>query len=631
MSERCQGEGEGDRAAPDPAPVARAARSSGPAGQRADLSIHPAPEPRGRAAIRPSRVGKWRAAVLILVHVLIAVHFVHWWRTGRTLSPFEPSEAMEFSTKGVVNVGFVLFVVAIASTAILGRWFCGWACHIVALQDLCRWLLGKIGLVPRLVALGPLRAVPWLAFVYMFLAPIFDRAMAGLPLSVTEAHFMTEDLWRTFPKTWGESIVTILVCGFVIVWLLGSKGFCAYGCPYGGIFGVVDQVAPARIRVTDACEGCGHCTAVCTSNVNVAREVREHGMVVDAGCMKCLDCVSVCPNDALYVGFGKPAILARTHVATPAKTARPAFDWPRLAVSAAFSFGALTIFLWHDGISNLRFTAITWAFAFAVMFLFRGKSRPRPEHTVVEEAGLAALFLFAMACFRGLNESVSFLFALGIAVIFAWWGVQLVRLLRVPEVRLQKTPLKRAGRWTLAGGVFALTALPLGWLSATGLREQLEERAARSEREHAAHERRQLALVDFNRGVEAAQFGRVDEAIAAFRRALDVDGSFLPARENLAGALCMSGRLAEGVAEFEIAIAQNPHDPSTLALSAQALAGLERLPEAKERLERAIALAPARFDLWRMLGDLQEATGDADGARASRVRAAALERGETPR
>ena len=28
------------------------------------------------------------------------------------------------------------------------------------------------------------------------------------------------------------------------------------------------------------------------------------GMVVDPGCMKCMDCVSVCPNDALYFGFG---------------------------------------------------------------------------------------------------------------------------------------------------------------------------------------------------------------------------------------------------------------------------------------------------------------------------------------
>src|SRR5205085_2398459 len=86
-------------------------------------------------------------------------------------------------------------------------------------------------------------------------------------------------------------------------------GFCAYGCPYGGFFRPLDRLAPARILVTDACEGCGHCTAVCTSNVRVHEEVREYGMVVDPGCMKCMDCVSVCPKEALYFGFAKPALL----------------------------------------------------------------------------------------------------------------------------------------------------------------------------------------------------------------------------------------------------------------------------------------------------------------------------------
>src|SRR6185503_18805376 len=67
-----------------------------------------------------------------------------------------------------------------------------------------------------------------------------------------------------------------------------------------------DKLATGRILVTDACEGCGHCTAVCTSNVRVHEEVAKFGMVVDPGCMKCMDCVSVCPNDALYFGFANP-------------------------------------------------------------------------------------------------------------------------------------------------------------------------------------------------------------------------------------------------------------------------------------------------------------------------------------
>ena len=75
-----------------------------------------------------------------------------------------------------------------------------------------------------------------------------------------------------------------------------------------GSFSLADKLAPGKIRVTDACNQCGHCTATCTSNVLVHAEVKQYKMVVDPGCMKCMDCISVCPNDALYFGFGKPTI-----------------------------------------------------------------------------------------------------------------------------------------------------------------------------------------------------------------------------------------------------------------------------------------------------------------------------------
>src|SRR4029453_12361217 len=134
----------------------------------------------------------------------------------------------------------------------------------------------------------------------------------------TRSELVRADFWATFPQSAWIIVPFLLVCGFATVYFLGSKGFCTYGCPYGGFFAPLDKLATGRILVTDACEGCGHCTAVCTSNVRVHEEVREYGMVVDPGCMKCMDCVSVCPNDALYFGFAKPAI-----VKGPAKNKAP--------------------------------------------------------------------------------------------------------------------------------------------------------------------------------------------------------------------------------------------------------------------------------------------------------------------
>src|SRR5690349_7539901 len=301
--------------------AARCARDKG----LADLPL-PVLDER-RSVIRKSKAGPRRALVLLLVQALIAVHIGHWMATGRTMTPLEPSESMRFSQASVVNAGLVFFALSIASTLVLGRWFCGWACHVVALQDGSRWLLEKLGIRPRMVNLGILSAVPWAAFVYMFLAPLVQRLLLGARAPEATLRLTTTSFWATFPS-WPVALATFFVCGFAIVYLLGSKGFCNYGCPYGAIFGIADQLSPLRIRVSDACDGCGHCTAVCTSNVRVHQEVRDFGAVVDAGCMKCLDCVSVCPNDALSFSFAKPALMAtpRTAEARAGHLRKPEYD-----------------------------------------------------------------------------------------------------------------------------------------------------------------------------------------------------------------------------------------------------------------------------------------------------------------
>ena len=263
--------------------------------------------------IAPSRNSKLRFTVLIIIQVLIIAHIVQWLITGTTITPIEPSESMETVKYGVITVGFIFFVVTLASTAVLGRWFCGWGCHVVLLQDASAKFLQRIGIRPRPFRSRVLMFMPLALAMYMFLWPLFDRFVVAPMLGRGgnwpgfSTHLTTSDFWGTFPG-WIVGIPFLLICGFFTVYFLGMKGYCTYGCPYGGFFAPLDQLAIGRIKVNDNCEQCGHCTAVCTSNVRVHEEVRDFGMVIDQGCMKCMDCVSVCPMDALSFGIAKPAI-----------------------------------------------------------------------------------------------------------------------------------------------------------------------------------------------------------------------------------------------------------------------------------------------------------------------------------
>ncbi len=399
-----------------------ARRKAGGAGKRGRRSKQRRPKSlpiaRPGPKIRPSKSGRRRAAVLIAVHLLLAGHVAHWWFTGSTLSPLEPSEAMEVAKHGVVNAGLVFFAAAILLTALFGRFFCGWACHLVALQDLCRWLLGKIGLKPKPLRSWALAWVPMAAFVYMFLWPAAYRLWIGDDFDVERVELTTTRFWATFPGL-GVAFLTFFVCGFVIVYVLGAKGFCTYACPYGAIFDVADRLAPMRIRVTDACEGCGHCTAVCSSNVRVHEEVRTWGMVTDPGCMKCMDCVSVCPNDALYLGLGVPALAAGSR--------------PRAAAPS------------H-----------------------------RRDQTWWEEVLLGIFFVLSFATFRGLYGVVPFLLALGLSAILSFLALQALRLAYKPNLTLRRTAFKRAGRLRPTGFVFlGLAALGgMLWLHSSVVRYQ---------------------------------------------------------------------------------------------------------------------------------------------------------------
>ena len=106
--------------------------------------------------------------MLLAVHLLVAAHIAHYILAGRTLSPVEPSETMYTLENGALNAGIVFFAIALLGTLVFGRFFCGWGCHILALQDLCAALLRRAGIKPRPFRSRLLVFVPGVVAAYMF-------------------------------------------------------------------------------------------------------------------------------------------------------------------------------------------------------------------------------------------------------------------------------------------------------------------------------------------------------------------------------------------------------------------------------------------------------------------------------
>ena len=333
-----------------------------------------------------------RWTILILVQALILLHVGLWFIFGgETITPIEPSEGMEFVTKGVINAGTIFFALALISTWIFGRWFCGWGCHIVFLQDWCYALLRKFGVRPKPFRVRLLGWVPLFLGMYMFVWPLFYRiALApwlqpNLRWPSITTDLTTGEFWESFVSPL-LAIPFLFICGFATVYVLGAKGFCTYGCPYGGFFSPLDRISPMHIQVNDNCQQCGKCTAACTSNVRVHEEVHLHKMVVDSGCMKTMDCIDACPNDALSVGF--------------------------------------------SGIALGKQIA---------------RKTQKYDVSIAGEFGIATIFIVGFFSFRGLYASVPMLMAVGMSLVCTWIIWKGVQLLKVQNVSLHRNQLKYHG------------------------------------------------------------------------------------------------------------------------------------------------------------------------------------------
>jgi ferredoxin len=180
--------------------------------------------------------------------------------------------------------------------------------------------------------------------------------------------------------------------------------------------------------------------------VRVHEEVKKHGKIVDPGCMKCLDCVSVCPKEALYVGFAMPKPFA---ISQQRIQARADFTWPEeilLAVVAVYT----TQWVWRRA----------W-----------------------------------------FGEGVPFLMAVGLGVITAVFALLFWRLLRRREVTFQHTVLKvagrrnRSGRWVTVGlGAWLLFTAHTGVVQR--YKASVVDQVFAASRSDATPEQLQAALAD---------------------------------------------------------------------------------------------------------------------------------------
>ncbi|TXT25729.1 MAG: methyltransferase type 12 [Gallionellaceae bacterium] len=132
------------------------------------------------------------------------------------------------------------------------------------------------------------------------------------------------------------------------------------------------------------------------------------------------------------------------------------------------------------------------------------------------------------------------------------------------------------------------------------------------------------SLMHYNLGLAFRAQGKLDEAIASYRRAIALQPGYAEAHFNLGNALQKQGKLDEAIASYRKALALKPDGVDAHNNLGSALQEQGKLGDAATCFRRAIALKPGFANAHNNLGIALQKQGKPEDAAASYRRALAL-------
>ncbi len=245
---------------------------------------------------------KYRVLSFVLIHVLI---FLHVAGVGQEhIGSIDFQEFFHAFLKiGTINAGVIMVFLALFSTLLFGRFFCGWACHFGAVQELSWVILQKLKITPKTVNSRLVTILPIFILIHFYILPNLEYAIYN-PWKIS-LELNKPGIW-TFLPGFVIGLLTFIIDGFLIVYFLGRKGFCRFICPWGAFLKLPSALAVYKVRNVGGCINSGNCTKNCPIGIDVSYEINNFQKVVNTNCTNCMICTDGCPTSALSYSYQNP-------------------------------------------------------------------------------------------------------------------------------------------------------------------------------------------------------------------------------------------------------------------------------------------------------------------------------------
>ena len=298
-----------------------------------------------RCLMRKISVHNWRRSSQGLFLLLFLFLFIQTESKGndelgypvRIFLDFDPLISLAtFLASHALPVAFLLSLVAVTLTIVLGRVFCGWVCPLGTLNNLVGSLTKRhlqiipvawhrfkylllifilvsslftmqfVGVIDPLSLLIRSLSVSLYPFFNYSVRVVFDTLYSVNPLGVNSLSEPAYDFLKKTVLSFEQPVyrqgvfIGMLFLTILGLNLLERRFWCKYLCPLGALLGLLSRYSLLKRDLSEGCTSCGVCAFNCQGGAGP--DVRERWR--DTDCLMCGNCDDICPEKAVSFSLG---------------------------------------------------------------------------------------------------------------------------------------------------------------------------------------------------------------------------------------------------------------------------------------------------------------------------------------
>jgi polyferredoxin len=240
--------------------------------------------------VRYRRTRPWR--VFFLLGAVVFLGFVRE-PCPCMISSFENTVLMASGAE-VQWIHLLWFLALIPITYIFGRVFCGWICHLGAIQELL-YRPGRLRILTSKSAIRYMKISQYVLFFGLIIQLLVQQKIFWCTIDPFLSIFQLM-LARKY-----EILSVFLIALILISSVLSFRPFCRAACPIGLVLGWIEKIPGASVvGITNkSCVSCINCSNACKTNA-ILRENKQI-LVDNAECIMCGDCLDSCNKDGMKI------------------------------------------------------------------------------------------------------------------------------------------------------------------------------------------------------------------------------------------------------------------------------------------------------------------------------------------